>query len=98
MMEEIVIHAFNAKIEQYFGINVKGANVKALVNSVNANNKSQDDDSKKITIIDNNGIIEENGGSYNAIGIKNEKTYIVEGTEYDNEGYLSVVTITENSN
>ena len=49
-MTEVDVSTFNSKFEQYLGANVRGAQVNALINTVNTNNMSQDDTSKKVTI------------------------------------------------
>ena len=42
--------AFNASFEPYIGPNVRGSNVRLLLDAVAANNRTTDDDSTKITI------------------------------------------------
>ena len=53
-MTEVDVSTFNSKFEQYLGSNVRGAQVNALINTVNTNNMSQDDTSKKVAVKVNN--------------------------------------------
>ena len=92
-MTEVEVTGFNQKFEQYFGENVRGANVNSLLNAVRTNNLSTDDESEKVTVTgaferDENG----NGDGRASTG----KTYRVEATEYTTGGLISQITITEN--
>ena len=49
-MTEVDVSTFNSKFEQYLGANVRGAQVNAHINTINTNNMSQDDDSKKVKL------------------------------------------------
>ena len=53
-MDEVAVTSFNEKFKQYEGNNIRGANVKALVNAIVQNNLSnQGDTSKQITLVFN---------------------------------------------
>ena len=45
-MTEVEVSSFNQRFSQYFGKKVRGANVNSLINAVNNNNMSTDDDTK----------------------------------------------------
>ena len=50
-MDEVEISAFNQKFTQYEGINVRGAQVNALLNAVIQNNVANtEDDSKQVSV------------------------------------------------
>ncbi len=102
-MTEVEVTTFNQKFEQYLGSNVRGANVKSLINAVNTNNMSTDDTSKQVTLIGGNNKITITGGKttgdYKAT-IETGSTYKVEVTN-DNTGMtkgglISSITITKN--
>jgi hypothetical protein len=85
-MDEVEVTTFNSKFEQYFGDNVRGANVKALMTAVNNNNASQADASKQIKFT----------GKTKDSDIQTGKTYKVSATEYTTGGLISKISITEN--
>ncbi len=88
-MTEVEINSFNQKFEQYFGENVRGANVNALINAVNANNRSTDDESRKVKI---NGAA---ANSSNAKNYKTGKTYKVSEDGLSSGGLISNIKIEE---
>lgn len=105
-MSEVEITGFNNKFEQYFGTNVRGANVNALVNAVNTNNSANaEDDSKIIEIEDKSstatGIVSSDSSKNKQYErkAKTGKTYTVEckaGTEgHTSGGLVHKITITE---
>ena len=52
-MSEVEISSFNTRITQYTGSNVRGAQVNALLNQIQQNNVTyQDDTSKQISVTD----------------------------------------------
>jgi hypothetical protein len=50
-MSEAEIAAFNKKFEAYEGTNVRGSNVKQLMKTVAAHNRSQADSDKKVQVV-----------------------------------------------
>lgn len=93
-MTEVEVNSFNQKFEQYFGNNVRGANVNALIQAVNTNNMATDDDTKKVEIVDVNkiGITKNQKGVYNK-GAKTGNTYIVELGDTTSGGLISEIRI-----
>ena len=94
-MTEVDVSTFNSKFEQYLGKNVRGAQVNALINTVNTNNMSQDDISKKVTITGNDTTTEK-ATNY----VKNYatgSTYIVKVEAYTKGGLIEKISISENS-
>ena len=51
-MTEVEVSTFNQKFEQYLGEKVRGANVNSLIQAVNTNNMSTDDETKQVEIVD----------------------------------------------
>ena len=93
-MDEVAVSSFNEKFTQYEGENIRGANVRALVNSIVQNNLSNSDDtSKQVTL---------KFGTYNKVitsagdvNILTGKSYKVECTPDKNSGYITTVTLTQ---
>ena len=94
-MTEVDVSTFNSKFEQYLGSNVRGAQVNALINTVNTNNMSQDDDSKKVTIKGNTTNTEQ-ATDYKK-DYKTGSTYKVTVTKNTKGGLISEITIVENT-
>ena len=94
-MTEVDVSTFNSKFEQYLGSNVRGAQVNALINTVNTNNMSQDDDSKKVTIKGNTTNTAQ-ATDYKK-DYKTGSTYKVTVTKNTKGGLVSEITITENT-
>ena len=93
-MTEVDVSTFNAKFEQYLGSNVRGAQVNALINTINTNNMSQDDDSKKVAVkVDNKSETKTN----NAKNYHTGSTYNVTVSKYTKGGLISEITIQENN-
>jgi len=92
------ISAFNAEYQKYEGTRVSGTTVNSMLQAVVANNLTQDDDARKITV--------KSGGSEgisvsttaNSIGTKalTSATYTVEITTYNSQGFASEITVTKN--
>ena len=83
-MTEVEISTFNNKFTQYLGDNVRGAQVKALVQAVDQNNRANaDDDSRQIQL-------------ECATNIKTGKTYKVEETGKTTGGLIHNIKVTEN--
>ena len=91
-MTEVDVSTFNAKFEQYLGSNVRGAQVNALINTVNTNNMSQDDDSKKVKLDGQAKAQTDNAKNY-----ETGSTYKVEVVENTKGGLISKIKITENT-
>ena len=49
-MSEVDIQQFNSKFTQYEGNNVRGATVNSMLDAVLANNRAQNDDSRKVSV------------------------------------------------
>ena len=94
-MTEVDVSTFNSKFEQYLGANVRGAQVNALINTINTNNMSQDDASKKVTIKGNTTNTEQ-ATDYKK-DYKTGSTYKVEVVENTKGGLISKIKITENT-
>ena len=94
-MTEVDVSTFNSKFEQYLGSNVRGAQVNALINTVNTNNMSQDDASKKVTIKGNTTNTEQ-ATDYKK-DYKTGSTYKVTVTKNTKGGLISEITIVENT-
>lgn len=90
-MTEVEVTTFNQKFEQYLGDNVRGANVRSLLNAINTNNMSTDDDSKKVSLI--GAVTDPTSKS----SISTGKTYKVEVTKNTTGGLISEIKITENT-
>ena len=106
-MTEVEVSTFNQKFEQYFGDNVRGANVNALITAVNNNNMSTDDNSKKVKItfegMTGSGTV---SSTYSTKAAKTGKTYNVNVNTGDNDnlkggytsgGLIGSILITENT-
>ena len=94
-MTEVDVSTFNSKFEQYLGANVRGAQVNALINTINTNNMSQDDASKKVTIKGNTTNTAQ-ATDYKK-DYKTGSTYKVEVVENTKGGLISKIKITENT-
>ena len=90
-MTEVDVSTFNSKFEQYLGSNVRGAQVNALINTINTNNMSQDDDSKRVRLEGQTTAQTNNAKNY-----RTGSTYTVEVIENTNGGLISTIRITEN--
>ena len=94
-MSELEVTQFNEPFESYVGKNIRGANVKALINKIKTSNSTyQGDDSKTITLDTKDG---------NAKNVKSLDATIKTGSTYDvsislktSGGLVSVITVTEN--
>mgnify|MGYP004508913295 FL=1 len=99
-MTEVDVSTFNSKFEQYLGSNVRGAQVNALINTVNTNNMSQDDASKKVKLHIINGDNPEDQATAATNNTKNYKTgstYIVKVVKYTKGGLIEKISIEENT-
>lgn len=93
-IDQMQVDAFNGKFDQYAGTKIRGAQVKALINAVNTNNNTTDDEGKKVEI--------QYQGGLTAAKISTGKTYTVEIPEgkdgHTSAGLIRIIKITENSN
>lgn len=87
-MTEVEVTSFNQKFEQYLGEKVRGANVNSLINAVNTNNMSTDDDSKKVEF-DGVG---KNGDSYKR-NASTGSTYKVTVENYTSGGLIQKIKV-----
>ena len=94
-MTELEVTAFNDRFNKFLGSNVRGANVNSLLNTVQNNNISTDEDSRKITV--------EGDASIDAAGsnikrAETGKTYKVEVPDngYTSGGLIHKIKITVN--
>ena len=87
-MTEVEVTSFNQKFEQYFGENVRGANVNSLLNAVRTNNMSTDDDSQKVTIAGNAGLSAD-GNKRASTG----ETYQVRASKWTTGGLISEIEV-----
>ena len=98
-MTEVEVSSFNQKFQQYFGENVRGANVNSLLNAVRTNNLSTDDDSQKVELVSagSEGISVTTDGQVSGRA-ETGKTYKVEvkSTDYTTGGLISKITVTVN--
>lgn len=84
-MDELEITQFNEKFTQYCGSNVRGANVNALKHAIDTNNRVQEDEGKKVTIV-------------GADSISTGKVYTVKVTGRTNGGLINEITVAEGAN
>ena len=93
-MDEVAVTSFNEKFRQYEGNNVRGANIKALINSIAQNNLSnQGDTSKQVKLIfdgSDKGPIT----TSNNITVLTGKSYKVECVADTQSGYITTVKVT----
>ncbi len=93
-IDQMQVDAFNGKFDQYVGTKIRGAQVKALINAVNTNNNTTDDEGKKVEI--------QYQGGLTAAKISTGKTYTVDIPEgkdgHTSAGLIRIIKITENSN
>ena len=100
-MNEVDISTFNNKFTQYEGTNVRGAQVKALVQQVVTNNISNSEDSSRQVSVNIDGTQTDTPTSASSLTkqISTGKTYTVEANTAPNSktGLIGVVKITENT-
>ncbi len=97
-MDEMAIQQFNQKFTQYTGTKVRGATVRAMAQSVLANNMSADSEDRQVELA-GAIVMTENATSVDTSAIKNGSTYTVKES-YSNsggdKGLVNKITITEN--
>ena len=100
-MNEVDISTFNNKFTQYEGTNVRGAQVKALIQQVVTNNVSNSEDASRKVSVDINGTTTNTPTSASSLTgkISTGKTYKVEANTAPSSktGLIAVVKITENT-
>ena len=95
-MDEVAVSSFNQKFEQYCGANIRGANVNALISTVNQNNNTYSDDvSKKITLYNGEKPASGTGGTAWSGKAKTGKSYKVESVADAKSGYITAIYIKE---
>ena len=97
-MDEVEVTSFNEKFRQYEGQNIRGANIKALINSIAQNNLSnQGDESKQVELVfdrTSKGKIT----SSNGITVQTGKSYTVSCETDGESGYINKVTVQVKTN
>lgn len=89
-MNQAEVSTFNAKFEQYSG-NLRGAQVRALIQSVMMSNTSSD---KKVVINFNNTNYSDDNISTLNSNISAQKNYNVK-CDYDSNGYVNLISIND---
>ena len=99
-MSEVDISSFNSKFTQYEGTNVRGAQVKALLQQIATNNVTYQDDTTRQESVTFGGTDKQKITNASAAGTVNTgKTYTVSSTTDAKTGLINRVTIAEvNSN
>ena len=97
-MTEVEISSFNTRITQYTGTNVRGAQVNALLNQIQQNNVTyQDDSSRQVAIksalTGNAGTENTLKGNSNYTRAETGTTYKVECTMDEDTGLVNKITI-----
>ena len=88
-IDEVDITSFNQKFTQYEGDNIRGAQVKSLIQEVNSNNGNENNEEKQVTL---------NGATFPKTSqIENNKTYNVV-MAYGSDGRINVITVYEGKN
>lgn len=97
-MTEVEVSTFNQKFEQYLGEKVRGANVNSLIQAVNTNNMSTDDETKQVEIVDSAklGIAADDKNMYPKKA-KTGDTYKVEIKETTSGGLIHKIEILNSS-
>lgn len=97
-MSDVEISTYNSKFEGFCGKNIRGAQVRQLINAVNQHNRTNSDDvSRQIELVgDTNTAIGGTAGkpfnNYNASAVKTGYAYEVE-EELGDGGLISKITI-----
>lgn len=91
-MSGVEIDTYNSKFETYCGENVRGAQVKQLINAINAHNRENaGDESKQITLDKNaKNVVTE------AKDVKTGETYVVTIEKYTTGGLIEEMRIVSN--
>ncbi|MDR0979312.1 MAG: hypothetical protein LBL91_05280 [Lachnospiraceae bacterium] len=87
LMTSQAVETFNSTLTGYIGDSIKGSSIRALFSKVNAMNAQARANQTGREVVFDEGIKSLNQ-------INNSKTYKVEAT-YDNDGYISALTVTE---
>ena len=94
-MSEVDISTFNNKFTQYEGTNVRGAQVKALLQQIATNNVTYQDDTTRQVNVTFDGADKAKITNASTAGTVNTgKTYTVSSTTDPNTGLINKVTIT----
>ena len=94
-MNEVDISTFNNKFTQYEGTNVRGAQVKALVQQVVTNNISNSEDASRKVQINSTDVTSASSVKIGNKEISTGKTYTVT-TSTGSTGLVNDITISEN--
>ena len=96
-MSEVDISTFNNKFTQYEGTNVRGAQVKALIQQVVTNNVTNSEDDSRQVKINNATVNNASSVKVNSNDISTGKTYAVTTKTDPNTGLVSNIEISENT-
>lgn len=104
-MSEVDINSFNQKFLQYTGTNVRGAQVNALLNQIQTNNVTYQDDSSRQVTVDTKGATKWNGNDNKPTGnlvgtgsytkANTGATYNVDYTINSKTGLIDKITISD---
>lgn len=95
-MSDVEVSTYNSKFEAYFGTNVRGAQVRQLVNAVNQHNKANEDDpSKTVKLKGVKGEGATEAPNFDDKTIQTGKTYKITATGHTSGGLISEITIQE---
>ena len=92
-MDEVAVTSFNEKFRQYEGENIRGANIKALINSIAQNNLSNQGDTSKQVELVFDGATKGKITSSSGITVQTGKSYTVTCDTDGESGYIYKVTV-----
>ena len=92
-MDEVAVTSFNEKFRQYEGQNIRGANIKALINSIAQNNLSNQGDTSKQVELVFDGATKGKITSSSGITVQTGKSYTVTCDTDGESGYINKVTV-----
>ena len=92
-MSQAQVSTFNSKFSKYEGKKIKGSEVRGLLQEIIASNgdANNQNDSRLITVT---GACSVTGTAISNNLIQSNKTYEVKITGYNNDGYVSAISIT----
>jgi len=91
-MSSVEISTYNSKWEGYCGKNIRGAQVRQLINAVNQHNRTNEDDESKYIKL--TGDVTSEGTNYKTDGIGTGYAYDVEAT-YGSGSLITSINITK---
>lgn len=93
-MSEVEVTTYNSKFEGYCGKNVRGAQVRQLINAVNQHNRTNADDESRQIKITGTGSNAADNTKNDANAIKTGYSYTVK-PDYGQGGLVNQITITQ---